>query len=108
MPYQAVSLQKVDHVMVVNLNGMVSDRLGMARLSDELTEICDVEWGQEPRAVVVLKKGESATPEEMMEYCRPRLAGFKRPRSVLFVDTLPRNPMGKVLRKRLREEYGKP
>jgi acyl-CoA synthetase (AMP-forming)/AMP-acid ligase II len=58
--------------------------------------------------VIVLKKGESATPEEMMEYCRSRLAGFKRPRSVVFVDSLPRNPMGKVLRKQLREEYGKP
>jgi long-chain acyl-CoA synthetase len=68
----------------------------------------DVEWGQEPRAVVVLKQGESATPEEMMEYCRSRLAGFKRPRSVVFIDALPRTPMGKVLRKKLREEYGKP
>jgi acyl-CoA synthetase (AMP-forming)/AMP-acid ligase II len=68
----------------------------------------DVEWGQEPRAVVVLKKGESATPEEMMEHCRSKLAGFKRPRSVVFIDALPRNPMGKVLRKNLREEYGKP
>jgi len=68
----------------------------------------DVEWGQEPRAVVVLKKGESAGPEEIMEYCRTRLAGFKRPRSVVFVDALPRNPMGKVLRKKLREEYGQP
>jgi acyl-CoA synthetase (AMP-forming)/AMP-acid ligase II len=63
----------------------------------------DVEWGQEPRAVVVLKKGEVATPEEIMEYCRSRLAGFKRPRSVVFIDSLPRNPMGKVLRKKLRE-----
>jgi acyl-CoA synthetase (AMP-forming)/AMP-acid ligase II len=68
----------------------------------------DVEWGQEPRAVVVLKTGESATPEEMMEYCRSRLAGFKRPRSVVFIEALPRNPMGKLLRKKLREEYGKP
>jgi acyl-CoA synthetase (AMP-forming)/AMP-acid ligase II len=68
----------------------------------------DVEWGQETRAVVVLKEGESATPEEIMEYCRTRLAGFKRPRSVVFIDGLPRNPMGKVLRKKLREEYGKP
>jgi acyl-CoA synthetase (AMP-forming)/AMP-acid ligase II len=67
----------------------------------------DVEWGQEPRAVVVLKEGKSATPEEIMEYCRSRLAGFKRPRSVVFIDALPRNPMGKVLRKKLREEYGK-
>ena len=70
--------------------------------------VSDVEWGEQPRAVVVLKKGESATPEEIMEHCRTRLAGFKRPRSVIFVESLPRNPMGKVLRKRLREEYGKP
>jgi len=68
----------------------------------------DVEWGQEPRAVVVLKEGESASPEEMMEYCRSKLAGFKRPRSVIFIDALPRNPMGKVLRKKLREEHGRP
>jgi len=68
----------------------------------------DPEWGQEPRAVVVLKKGEVTTPEEIIEYCRSRLAGFKRPRSVVFIDALPRNPMGKVLRKKLREEHGKP
>jgi len=68
----------------------------------------DLEWGQEPRAVVVLKKGERADPEEIIEYCRSRLAGFKRPRSVVFADSLPRNPMGKVLRKKLREEYGRP
>ena len=67
----------------------------------------DTEWGQQPRAIVVLKEGESATEEEMIEYCRSKLAGFKRPRSVIFIDALPRNPMGKVLRKKLREEYGK-
>jgi acyl-CoA synthetase (AMP-forming)/AMP-acid ligase II len=70
--------------------------------------IPDLEWGQQPRAIVVLKPGERATEEEIMEHCRSRLAGFKRPRSVLFVDTLPRSAMGKVLRKKLREEYGKP
>jgi long-chain acyl-CoA synthetase len=66
----------------------------------------DPEWGQEPRAVVVLKQGETITPEEIIEFCRTRLAGFKRPRSVVFVDTLPRNQMGKVLKKELRERYG--
>ncbi|MBI5969071.1 MAG: long-chain-fatty-acid--CoA ligase [Deltaproteobacteria bacterium] len=68
----------------------------------------DVEWGQEPRAIIVLKKGETATQEEIVEYCRARLAGFKRPRSVVFVDSLPRHPMGKLMRKKLREEYGMP
>jgi acyl-CoA synthetase (AMP-forming)/AMP-acid ligase II len=68
----------------------------------------DEEWGQEPRAIVVLKENEGATREELMEYCRTRLAGFKRPRSVIFVEALPHNPMGKVLRKKLRDEYGQP
>jgi acyl-CoA synthetase (AMP-forming)/AMP-acid ligase II len=70
--------------------------------------IPDAKWGQVPRAIVALKKREVATPEEIMEYCRSGLAGFKRPRSVIFVDSLPRNQMGKVLKKELREKYGEP
>ena len=65
------------------------------------------DWGSEPRAVVVLKKGETATPEEIIEYCRERLAGFKRPRSVVFVNELPKTSTGKVLRRTLRDQYGK-
>ncbi len=68
----------------------------------------DPEWGQQPRAIVVLKKGEDGTAEEIMEYCRSRLAGFKRPASVIFIDSLPRNPMGKALKRELREQYGQP
>jgi len=68
----------------------------------------DPEWGEEPRAIVVLKQGASASAEEIMEFCRGKLAGFKRPRSVVFTDGLPRNHMGKVLKKELREKYGKP
>ena len=70
--------------------------------------IPDPEWGQQPRAIVVLKKDQQATPEEIIEFCRTRLAGFKRPRSVIFVDSLPRNQMGKVVKKELREKYGQP
>ncbi|HEX77741.1 MAG TPA: long-chain-fatty-acid--CoA ligase [Dehalococcoidia bacterium] len=70
--------------------------------------IPDPEWGQEPRAIVVLKPGMSATPEELMEFCREKLSSFKRPRSVIFTDALPRNPMGKVLKRVLREQYGQP
>jgi len=66
------------------------------------------EWGAEPRAIVVLKKGETATSEEIMEYCRERLAGFKRPRSVVFINELPKSSTGKVLRKTLRDQHGQP
>jgi acyl-CoA synthetase (AMP-forming)/AMP-acid ligase II len=68
--------------------------------------VADPEWGQEVRAVVVLKEGHVATEEELIEFCRSRLAGFKRPRTVVFAEALPRNPMGKVLKKELRERYG--
>lgn len=68
----------------------------------------DPEWGQIPRAIVVLKKGETATSDEIMEHCRNNLASFKRPRSVVFIDELPRNPMGKILKNKLREQYGQP
>ena len=68
----------------------------------------DEEWGELPKAIVVLKRGETATAEEIMEHCRQKLASYKRPRSVVFVDELPRNPMGKVLKRVLRDQYGKP
>jgi acyl-CoA synthetase (AMP-forming)/AMP-acid ligase II len=70
--------------------------------------IPDLEWGQEVRALVVLKKGKQASDEEIMEFCRSRLSSFKRPRSVVFVDSLPRNALGKILKKELREKHGQP
>lgn len=69
--------------------------------------VADSEWGQGVRAVVALKEGQEAAAEELIEFCRSRLASFKRPRSVVFVKTLPRNFMGKVLKKELRKRYGK-
>ena len=65
----------------------------------------DLEWGEEVRAVVVRRSG-AITEPEIIEYCFDKLAGFKRPRSVVFVDELPRNVMGKVLKRDLRETYG--
>lgn len=67
----------------------------------------DLEWGEEVRAVVV-PASTAASEAELIEFCRERLAGFKRPRSVVFVDELPRNVMGKVLKRDLREELGYP
>ena len=69
--------------------------------------VSDEEWGELPIAIVVLKQGETATADEISEYCRAKMSSFKKPRSVFFVNELPRNPMGKVLKRVLREQYGK-
>ncbi|MBW2621813.1 MAG: long-chain-fatty-acid--CoA ligase [Deltaproteobacteria bacterium] len=70
--------------------------------------VADEEWGQEVRAIVVLKENETAAEEEIIEYSRSKLASFKRPRSVIFVDELPRSALGKLSRKSLAQEYGQP
>jgi acyl-CoA synthetase (AMP-forming)/AMP-acid ligase II len=62
-------------------------------------------WGEAVKAVVVLRDGASADEQEIIEFCRTRLAAYKCPRSVDFVDALPRNPTGKVLKRALREPY---
>jgi acyl-CoA synthetase (AMP-forming)/AMP-acid ligase II len=68
--------------------------------------IPDPEWGQEPAAIVVVKKGQTATADEILEFSRQKVSGGKRPRYVYFVDALPRNQMGKVLKKDLRAKFG--
>ena len=70
--------------------------------------IPDIEWGERVRAIVVKKPGAELTAEEVIEHCRPRMAGFKRPEDVIFIEELPRNPMGKVLKRVLREDYPQP
>ncbi len=62
----------------------------------------DERWGEVPVAVVVLKPGASATADELIEHCRGQLAKFKVPKAVTFIDALPRNPSGKVLKRELR------
>jgi len=71
--------------------------------------VLDDETGQAVRAVVQPAAGRDAGSEladELLGHCRGALAGFKRPRSIVFVDELPRLPTGKLLRRRVREEYG--
>ena len=67
--------------------------------------IPDEQWGETVKAIVVLREGESATDDELMDFCRGKLGGFERPRSVDFAEALPRNASGKVLKKDLREPF---
>jgi acyl-CoA synthetase (AMP-forming)/AMP-acid ligase II len=62
----------------------------------------DKRWGEVPVAFVVLREGQTATPDELIAHCRERLARFKVPKDVGFLPALPRNPSGKVLKRDLR------
>ena len=62
-------------------------------------------WGEAVKAVVVLRKNHQVGKQELIEYCGKHLAGFKKPRSIDFVDSLPRNPNGKVARRIIREQF---
>jgi long-chain acyl-CoA synthetase len=65
----------------------------------------DDKWGETVKAIVVTAAGSGVDPDEVMAYCREHLAHYKCPRSVDFVDALPRNPSGKILKRELREPY---
>ena len=62
----------------------------------------DLQWIEAVTAVVVLKAGVSMTQAQVIEACAGRLAGFKRPKRVIFTDALPKNPSGKLLKRELR------
>ena len=64
-------------------------------------------WGEAVKACIVIKDGKSLTEAEAIEWTRGKIAKFKCPKSVSFMDVLPRNPSGKVLRRILRETYSK-
>jgi len=63
----------------------------------------DPEWGETLRAYVVLRPGYTLTGAAVADYCRTVLADYKRPRQVVFLDELPRNPTGKILKRELRD-----
>ena len=62
-------------------------------------------WGEVPKALVVVKPGCELSESELLEFCRSRLAHFKSPRSIEFVEALPKTATGKILKKNLRKKY---
>ncbi len=65
-------------------------------------------WGEVPLAIVALAPGKEATADEIIGYCKKKLARFKIPKAVEFSDDIPRNPSGKILKRILRERYPGP
>ncbi len=67
----------------------------------------DDKWGEVGRAIVVVKPGQALAEQAVIDFCRAKLARYKVPRSTVFVDKLPRNAAGKVVKGELKAQYGK-
>ena len=65
----------------------------------------DVKWGEAVKAVIELNPGQSVSAEEIIALCKDKLGGVMAPKTVDFIERLPRSPAGKVLKKDLRETY---
>ena len=79
----------------------------------KIKEVCvigipDETWGSAVRAVIQLEEGEFAGEEEIIEWCRGKMAGYKKPKSIEFVDSFPVTPVGKIQRAKVKAIYGKP
>jgi fatty-acyl-CoA synthase len=64
-------------------------------------------WVEAVAAVIVVKAGMNLSKQEVMDHCNQHMAGFKAPKSVVFAESLPKNPSGKLLKRELRERYGR-
>jgi long-chain acyl-CoA synthetase len=92
-----------ENVYPIEVESVIAEHPAVADVA--VIGVPDHRWGETVKAVVVRRPGTTATEQEIIDFTRPRLAGFKRPTSVDFVDTIPRNPTGKILKRELRERY---
>ena len=65
----------------------------------------DEKWGEAVSAAVVLKENESATEAEIISFCKQQQAPYKAPKSIIFLDELPKTGSGKIYKKGLRDSY---
>lgn len=63
----------------------------------------DSVWGESVKAFIVLKEGKAVDEQEVIDFCKTYLASYKKPKKVVFVPSIPKNPLGKALKRVLRE-----
>jgi len=74
-------------------------------LEAAVTGVYHPDFGEVPKAFVVLREGAKATEEEIIQFCKKHLASYKCPKSVMFLDDLPKTASGKITRAGIREKY---
>ena len=96
-----------EHVFPAEVEAVVSQH--PAVLECAVIGVPHKKWGEAVHAVVVLKPGAQASEEEIREWCRGKMAGYKRPKSVEFIkaEEMPRTGSGKIWHRKLRERYWK-
>jgi acyl-CoA synthetase (AMP-forming)/AMP-acid ligase II len=65
----------------------------------------DVQWGEVVKAIIALVPGKEAGEAELIDFCKDRIASYKKPKSIDFIDVLPKNNYGKILKRELRAKY---
>jgi len=94
-----------EHVYPSEVEAVISTH--PAVLDVAVIAVSDPKWGEAVKAVVVRKKGMEVTEREIIDYCKDKMSGYKKPKSVDFIaeDEMPRTATGKILHRKLRERY---
>jgi long-chain acyl-CoA synthetase len=92
-----------ENVYPAEVENAIDGHPGVAEVA--VIGVPDERWGEAVKAIIVPKQGVAADEASVIAWARERIGGFKVPKSVDFVETLPRNATGKVLRRMLRERY---
>jgi len=108
--YYYIVDRKQDMILSGALNVYPAEIEGVLHQHPKVVDVAvigvpDEKWGETVKALVLLREGETADEEEIIKFCDGKLANFKKPHSVEFVDSLPRSLQGKLLKYQLREKY---
>jgi len=107
--YLSITDRKKDMIIAGGYNIYPVEVDGVLFSHPKILEACtigvkDDYRGETVKAFVVLKKGESLTEQKVIDFCRQNLAAYKIPRTVEFIDELPKSAVGKILRRKLQEK----
>jgi fatty-acyl-CoA synthase len=70
-------------------------------------EVPDPIWGESVMACIVVKSGHTVTEDEIIRHCKANIAPYKKPKHIRFLNELPKSPSGKILKRKLRDEFSR-